>query len=105
MSDELTSVPTQGVPTFYANTAGITVSLHDMRLYLAEGTPVKVDFGANQNAEMKAQQVLFSLVACVIINPEFARNLRDTLDIAIQKYEKLFGPLRPNPTPPVELEK
>jgi Protein of unknown function (DUF3467) len=100
MADETgTSVATQGLTTIYANIAGVTISFHDMRIYLAEALPAKVDFGVTLPA-LKPQQALVNPIACVIVNPEFARSLRDALTLSIEKYEGLFGPLRPNPAQP-----
>jgi Protein of unknown function (DUF3467) len=94
---EETSAQTQGVQATYANVAGITISFHDVRIYLGEVAPSSVDFGVTQ---LKNPPPTFNVVGCVVASPEFARNLRDALTTSIEKYESVFGPLRPNPTNP-----
>lgn len=88
---------TQGVINIYANVASVTLSFHDMRIYLAEVKPTEVEIKTIPDKEMKLGQATVSPLACVIINPEFARSLKDALTMAIEKYEGLFGPLRSEP--------
>ena len=92
------SFETEGIPSLYANVASITMSFHDMRIYLAEAMPTEVEITTEVKGDLKLRQARVTPRLCLIINPEFARNLRDAISISIGKYEELFGQLRPNPT-------
>jgi hypothetical protein len=96
MQNETKASVYQGLPVFYANAAGISISLSEIRVYLADAAPVSVDFSP-ASPERKPLAVATTPFACLIFNPEFARSVRDSLAQAIEKYEEAFGKLRPAP--------
>lgn len=99
-----TTILTHGLPTFYANNAGLTIGYNDIRLYLAEAVPTTVDLGPSTPG-FKQLAISTNPIACIILNPEFAKSLRDSLNEAVEKYQAAFGPLRPAPTLPLDAKK
>ena len=66
----------------YANFGDVTVSEYEVTLTFAhvDRTPV-------QNGEETSGMV----VSQIVVSPQFARELADTLDDAVERYEQLFG--------------
>jgi hypothetical protein len=88
-------LPTTSFATVYANNVGVTASFNDVRVYFSEAAPK--DIVLQKEEPMQLQQPLFMPRTCVVCSPEFARTLRDSLNLAISQYERLFGNLRPQP--------
>jgi hypothetical protein len=89
------SFETGGVPTLYCNHANPSVSFNDIRVYLSEVTPRKI--AALVPAKPVSLPPEVNPRLCVVFSPEFAKGLAESLLKAVEKYEELFGPLRPQP--------
>lgn len=94
-------IDTSDVASVYCNGASITMSLHDVRIYFAEMSPKEISFDPKKDRP-KSTETIASSKVCIIISPEFARNLKDILSSTIIKYESQFGQLRANPVPPIQ---
>lgn len=92
-------VDTAGVPTLYVNQANVTLSFHDLRVYLSEVSPKSIETSQPKDT-FTSRQPSISPKLCLVLNPEFARGLHEAIATSLAKYEALFGPLRPNPQPP-----
>jgi hypothetical protein len=88
----------ENVTSVYCNAAGVTMSLHDIKIFLAEISPKEVSLEKIQEKPKETESVAFPKI-CIVVSPEFARSLRDVLSSTIGKYESQFGQLRANPVP------
>jgi len=68
------------------------LSLNDIRIYFNEILPKSL--AAVQTSSAKSQEATIKSHLCVVMSPEFAEALANSLNIAVTKYESLFGPLR-----------
>jgi Protein of unknown function (DUF3467) len=89
-------VPTKDVPTMYSNHVNPSLSFNDIRLYFSEVVPKELSAVTGPAPTRSVSSVEPRL--CVVISPEFAKALAQTLLGAVDKYESLFGPLRPQPS-------
>ncbi len=87
---------TKGIPVLYANQANPSISFNDIRIYFSDVSPKEVSVATPKEVGRIAPTVDPKL--CVVISPEFAKSLGETLIKTIEKYEHVFGPLRPQPT-------
>jgi hypothetical protein len=88
---------TEGVPGVYANHASSSVSFSDIRLYFSEVGPKALLLKPAGLKEIRLEAAVHPKV-CVILNPEFARAVRNALSEAIKRYEGKFGTLRIDPS-------
>lgn len=93
-------IPTEGIPTIYCNIASLSAGFHEVRIYFAESSPKEV--ATEPIIPRIITEAMITPRVCVVLTPEFARNVRDALTEAITKYETQFGQLRPNPPRPVQ---
>jgi hypothetical protein len=89
---------TKGVPTIYCNQANVSLSYNDVRLYIGEVSPKELVV-TQGGKEFAQKEPLYEPRCCLVVSPEFARSLAKAITAATEKYEGLFGPLRPEPTP------
>ncbi|HVS87695.1 MAG TPA: DUF3467 domain-containing protein [Candidatus Acidoferrum sp.] len=87
---------TKDVPTLYCNHASPSISFNDLRIYFAEVAPKEL--AAVQSTTAKRAEPTVTPRICVVVSPEFAKALAQSILTAVDKYENLFGPLRPSPT-------
>jgi hypothetical protein len=87
---------TEGVPTLYSNHASPSLSFNDIRIYFNELAPKEL--AAMQTTSAKSSEAVITPRLCVVVSPEFARALAQSLEVAVAKYESVFGPLRIAPT-------
>jgi len=85
------SVQMPNMPVMYFNHSRIAVSNFDLRIYFGQG-----------NITAQGQQTLLEQI-CVILTPEYAAAFSKTLKTTLEKYEEMFGKLRPS-TPPMALQ-
>jgi Protein of unknown function (DUF3467) len=86
---------TKDIPTFYANHASPAMSFNDIRVYFSEVVPKEMT--AAQTVTAVRSQPTIRPKICVVVSPEFAKALSESLKVAVGKYESVFGPMR---TPP-----
>jgi uncharacterized protein DUF3467 len=86
---------TKGVPTVYANSASLSVSYYDIRVYFSELIPKTLSALTNDAAK---SEVGVEPKMCLVCSPELAKGLVRSLSTAIEKYEEAFGSLRAEPT-------
>ena len=94
-------VDTEGVPSVYCNQVALSMSFHDIRIYASEVTPKKLNINP---AGLSAAEPVVHTRLSLVMNPEFAKTLLDSLATTIAQYESKFGPLRVNPNPPTILK-
>src|SRR3990170_4567625 len=90
------NIETKGIPSVYCNHAITSLSYSEVRVYLSEISPneLVVNPTGTELVQKKPNvDVRFSLV----LSPEFARSLANALLSIVEKYESVFGPLRPEP--------
>jgi uncharacterized protein DUF3467 len=87
---------TKDVPTVYCNHASPSISFNDLRIYFAEVAPKELAALQTTTAKRAAPTVTPRL--CVVVSPEFAKALAQSILTAVEKFENLFGPLRTPPT-------
>src|SRR5262249_7888547 len=87
---------TEDVPTLYVNHASPSISFSDIRVYLGEVSPKEL--AAVQSTGPTKAEPRVTPRLCVVVAPEFAKALADSILVAVQKYETLFAPLRKQPT-------
>src|SRR5262249_10853414 len=93
---------TDTVPSVYANHVNPTISFSEIRIYLSEVLPREVEAIVPDKPSSIAPAIQPKM--CIVLTPEFAKNVAQTLSRSLEKYEELFGPLRPQPDQ-VELNK
>lgn len=86
-------VSAEGFPSLYANHASVSMSAIDIRLFLSEVSPKEMNIEP-QDA-MRSAEPLVQPRVCVVMSPEFARTIMDSLATLIPQYEARFGALRP----------
>jgi hypothetical protein len=89
------SFETKDIPTFYANHASPAMSFNDIRVYFSEVVPKVITAAQTINATRSLPTIRPKI--CVVLSPEFAKALADSLKVAVSKYESVFGQMR---TPP-----
>jgi hypothetical protein len=84
-------VRSQGVavPSLYVNSAQFAVGALEIRIYLSETTPNR-DTASGGPGE----GVIVTEKLCLVLPPEFAKNIGDNLVKTMELYEKNFGKLR-----------
>jgi hypothetical protein len=87
---------TKDIPTLYINHASPSLSYNDIRIYLGEVGPKQM--AAVVTSQAKRTEASITPRVCVIVSPEFAKALGESLQAAVQKYESVFGPLRSAPS-------
>jgi hypothetical protein len=90
------TLDTTNIPTLYSNHASPSISFNDIRIYFAEVAPREL--AAVQSIAAKRAEPNLMARLCVVVSPEFAKALGESILLAVQKYETVFGPLRPSPT-------
>jgi hypothetical protein len=63
----------------------------EIRVYLYESTP-------NRETQGRIESITVHERLCLILPPEFAKQLADTLSRTCEMFEKNFGKLRVTPT-------
>jgi hypothetical protein len=91
-------ISTEGFASVYANHAAVSMSAVDVRVFLSEVSPKQIH--AEPTESLAAAEALVQPRVCLVMSPEFARSIMDSLAKLIPQYEERFGPLRPVPTPP-----
>jgi hypothetical protein len=89
-------IQTAGIPTLYANLASLSMSNNDVRIYLMEVSPKEVNVVPSATGP-RATEATVQPKLCVVVTPEFAKALRDSLTSTITNYEQSFGQLRTAP--------
>lgn len=89
-------VSTENVQTLYVNLASVVSGFFDFRIYLMEAGPAEVA----TVSPLPDVRAAFSPKICVVVSPEFARSLRDTLSSTLERFEAQNGKLRPVPPNP-----
>lgn len=97
-------VLSEGFPVTYANSASVTTSFHDVRVYFSDVFPKELVTDQHLGP-LKVKESLFSPRICIAMSPEFAKAVRDALDRTLSQYEAQFGALRPSPQPQPTLTK
>ena len=87
---------TKDVPTLYSNHASPSISFNDLRIYFGEVAPKELAAVQTTTAKRAAPTVTPRL--CVVMSPEFAKALAQSILTAVDKYENVFGSLRLAPT-------
>jgi hypothetical protein len=85
---------TKGVPTLYSNFASPSISQNDIRVYFGEVAPKSL--AAVQSISAIRAEAEVTPRVCMVMSPEFARSLGESLLLSVKKYEGLFGGLRAN---------
>jgi Protein of unknown function (DUF3467) len=91
------TITTDGYPSVYANHAAVSMSAVDIRIFFAEVSPKELNVEPQET--VKAAEALVTPRFCLVMAPEFAKQVFDSLSTLIPQYESRFGPLRPNPGP------
>lgn len=86
-----------GYPSVYANHASVSMSAVDIRIFLSEVSPKELNIEPQEM--VKAAEALVTPRICLVMTPEFAKSVFDSLATLLPQYESRFGPLRPNPGP------
>src|SRR5436305_4533623 len=86
--EEIARVRAPNLPSVYVNGANVVMGLFEVRLYVAEVTPL---------AEATKPGANITDRLCLIMSPEFAKALALQLTDASEKYTEHFGPLREVP--------
>src|ERR1700733_6396679 len=89
-------IETKAVPTVYCNHAVTSMSYADLRLYLSEVSPKEL-IANPTSGEMVQKEPNLDPRMCVVMTPEFARLIANALTTAVERYESVFGQLRPEP--------
>ncbi len=92
------SIETHDIPTIYVNHAQLTMSYHELRIYLSEASPKKITLG---NAKIPTETSIIPK-ASILMTPEFGKALLDAIKSSVDQYETQFGQIRkkPNERPP-----
>lgn len=85
---------THDIPTIYVNQAQLTMSYHELRIYLSETGPKQIILGKSKMPTEAKITPKLSLV----MTPEFGKALLDALNNTVGQYEAQFGQLRKKPT-------
>src|ERR1700674_2078652 len=88
-------VKTKDIPTIYCNHANPSVSFNDIRVYLSEVVPEELMALVAEKPSAVKPHV--ETRVCIVCSPEFAKGLGESILKAVEKYEEIFGPLRPKP--------
>jgi hypothetical protein len=72
------------------------MSYVDIRVFLSQISPKELNL---EPVGMKPAEPLINTRLALVMSPEFAKMLLDSLSSVIQQYEAKFGHLRPNPNP------
>ncbi len=83
------SVQVPNLPVMYFNHSRVALSTFDVRIYFGQG-----------NITAQGQQSLVEQL-CVILTPEYAAAFSQTLKTTLEKYEEMFGKIRPPAAPMV----
>jgi uncharacterized protein DUF3467 len=86
-------VSTEGYPSLYSNHASVSMSAIDIRIFLSEVAPKEMNLEPQDS--MRSAEPLVQPRVCLVMSPEFARTIMDSLATLIPQYEARFGPLRP----------
>jgi len=89
-------VLSENFPVTYANSASVTTSYHDIRVYFSDVFPKELVTDQHVGP-VKVKESLFAPRICIAMSPEFAKAVRDALDRTLSQYEAQFGPLRTSP--------
>jgi hypothetical protein len=95
---------TKEVPTLYCNHASPAISFHDIRVYLSEVFPKEMAALVLQDKTSSVAPEIEPRL-CLVLAPEFAKMLGQALLSSVEKYENVFGPLRPIPNEAAVYEK
>jgi len=89
----------EGIPSVYANHAALSMSAVDIRLFLSEISPKELN--VEQQESVRVAEPVLNTRLCVIMTPEFAKLLRDSIGKTVEQFEAKFGSVRdvPKPTP------
>ena len=81
-------------PFFYANAMEVATSAYDLNLkFLRTGTVTVIRNQATATPEMRQAQVEVRAEISVVMSPQHAKAMLPSLILAIENYEKMFGPL------------
>lgn len=86
---------TEGFASVYSNHVSASMSAVDIRLFMSEVSPKELNLEHQDN--LKAAEPLVNPRVCLVMTPEFAKILLDTLSTLVPQYQDRFGKLRPNP--------
>jgi hypothetical protein len=89
---------TEGFPSLYTNHAAVSMSPVDIRVFFSEVSPKELNI--NPQEMMKAAEAIVTPRICLVMTPEFAKTVLESLSTSISQYETKFGPLRPAFVPP-----
>lgn len=87
---------TKGVQSVYSNHALVSLSYNDVRVYLGELSPSELILQPTQ-ANYAEITPRYDPKFCLVLSPEFARQLANAISSSVDKYESVFGNLRTEP--------
>jgi hypothetical protein len=85
---------TKGIPTVYCNHSAPSMSPNDIRVYLGEVVPQQMKVKVTVDKPKSIDPAIEPRI-CIVMSPEFAKIFAQNLLTTVDKFEKLFGPLRP----------
>src|ERR1700685_4697463 len=88
---------TKGIPTVYCNHISVSLSFNDCRIFISETAPSEVAINPS-NASYSQVKPHIEPKFALVLSPEFARTFAKNILQSVEKYEAIFGPLRPEPT-------
>jgi hypothetical protein len=91
------AIETKGVPVVYCNQASLSMSFHDLRIYLAEAIPESLEV-SGASGPLKQRQTVYKPSVSLVMTPEFAKTFATAIQNAIEKYVETFGALRVEPS-------
>jgi hypothetical protein len=91
------SFETKEVPTVYCNQANVSLSFNDVRVYVAEVAPTEITVGP-LTKDLVQKEPMYHPRVCLVFSPEFARSFAKAVMVGTERYEAMFGPLRPEPS-------
>ena len=89
-NDALMELDTKDIPSVYCNQAAISMSFNDIRIFLVEAIPANVNLGQGSR-KMKRRETLIKPSVSLIVSPEFARNLAESISGHLKSMPKYLG--------------
>jgi hypothetical protein len=71
------------------------MSFNDVRIYFSDVAPRQMA-AVQENVATSVETAVTPRI-CVVVTPEFAKSLGESLLLAVEKYQSVFGALRPTP--------
>lgn len=88
---------TKGITTVYCNHVAVSLSFNDCRVYISEVSPSEVAINPTGTTYVQPKPN-FETKLALVFSPEFTRTVAKSLLQSVEKYESVFGLLRPDPT-------